>query len=95
MVKRLIPSLNRILIEKIVPPSKTNVSILLLEKSSKLLSSGLVSKQLNSRKVVAIGPGTWDKAGNLILVAVKKGDTVLLSEYGGTEVKLGDMEYAL
>ncbi|KAI4347731.1 hypothetical protein L6164_008514 [Bauhinia variegata] len=82
MAKRLILSLNRVLIEKIVPPSKTNAGILLPEKSSKL----------NSGKVVAIGPGTRDKAGNLISVAVKEGDTVLLPEYGGTEVKLGDKE---
>lgn len=35
MAKRLIPSLNRVLVEKIVPPSKTNAGILLPEKSSK------------------------------------------------------------
>ncbi|KAI4313778.1 hypothetical protein L6164_026732 [Bauhinia variegata] len=85
MAKRLIPSLNRVLIEKIVPPSKTNAGILLPEKSSKL----------NSGKVVAVGAGTRGKDGKLIPVAVKEGDTVLLPEYGGTEVKLGDKEYHL
>jgi len=50
--------------------------------------------QLNSGKVVAVGPGTRDKSGSLIPVAVKEGDTVLLPEYGGTDVKLGDKEYA-
>ncbi|XP_020599930.1 10 kDa chaperonin, mitochondrial-like [Phalaenopsis equestris] len=68
MAKRLIPSLNRILVEKIVPPSKTNAGILLPEKTSKL----------NSGKVVAVGPGTRDREGNLIPVAVKEGDVVLL-----------------
>lgn len=48
--------------------------------------------QLNSGKVVAVGPGTRDKDGNLIPVTLKEGDTVLLPEYGGTEVKLGDKE---
>lgn len=48
--------------------------------------------QLNSGKVVAVGPGTHDKDGNLIPVTLKEGDTVLLPEYGGTEVKLGDKE---
>ncbi|KAJ8648664.1 hypothetical protein MRB53_001687 [Persea americana] len=85
MAKRLIPSLNRVLIEKIVPPSKTSAGILLPEKTSKL----------NSGKVVAVGPGTHDKDGNLIPVTLKEGDTVLLPEYGGTEVKLGDKEYHL
>lgn len=44
--------------------------------------------------MVAVGPGTRDKSGNLIPVAVKEGDTVLLPEYGGTQVKLGEKEYA-
>jgi chaperonin GroES len=44
--------------------------------------------QLNAAKVVAVGPGERDKEGKLIPVALKEGDTVLLPEYGGTEVKL-------
>ncbi|KAI3708362.1 hypothetical protein L2E82_37530 [Cichorium intybus] len=36
MTKRLILCLNRVLVEKIVPPSKTTADILLPEKSSKL-----------------------------------------------------------
>ncbi|KAH1188801.1 chaperonin, mitochondrial [Glycine max] len=83
MAKRLIPCFNRILIEKIVPPSKTSAGILLPEKTS----------QLNSGKVIAVGPGSRDKAGNLIPVSVKEGDHVLLPEYGGTQIKLDDKEY--
>lgn len=37
MAKRLIPTLNRILVEKIVPPTKTNTGILLPEKTAKVL----------------------------------------------------------
>ncbi|KAI3759061.1 hypothetical protein L6452_06634 [Arctium lappa] len=80
MAKRLIPCLNRVLMEKIVPPSKTTTGILLPDKSSKL----------NSGKVIVVGPGTRDKSGNTILVSVNEGDTALLPEYGGTEVKLGE-----
>ncbi|KAL6548077.1 hypothetical protein OROHE_009139 [Orobanche hederae] len=65
-------------------PSKTTDGILLPEKSSK-----------NSGKVVAVGSGLLDKAGNTIPVAVKEGDTVLLPEYGGTEIKLSEKEYHL
>ncbi|ONK78514.1 uncharacterized protein A4U43_C02F19580 [Asparagus officinalis] len=83
MAKRLIPALNRILVEKIAPPSKTSAGILLPEKTAKL----------NSGKVIAVGPGARGKDGNLIPVCVKEGDVVLLPEYGGTEVKLGDKEY--
>ncbi|KAM6576814.1 hypothetical protein CsatB_028651 [Cannabis sativa] len=85
MARRLIPLFDRILIEKIVPPAKTNSGILLPEKTSKL----------NSGKVVAVGQGGRDRDGKLIPVHVKEGDTVLLPEYGGTEVKLADKEYHL
>lgn len=85
MAKRLIPMLNRVLVEKIVAPSKTTAGILLPETSSKL----------NSGKVVAVGPGLRNKQGQHIPVSVKEGDTVLLPEYGGTAVKLGEKEYHL
>ena len=50
--------------------------------------------QLNSGKVVAVGPGERDKDGKLIPVSLKEGDTVLLPEYGGLEVKLApEKEY--
>ncbi|XWS71290.1 hypothetical protein CRYUN_Cryun03dG0126000 [Craigia yunnanensis] len=83
MAKRLIPSFNRILVEKIIPPSKTNSGILLPEKTPKL----------NSGKVVAVGPGARDRDGKLIPVNLNEGDTVLLPEYGGTQVKLGEKDY--
>ncbi|KAG9157479.1 hypothetical protein Leryth_010318 [Lithospermum erythrorhizon] len=85
MAKRLIPLLNRVVVEKIVPPSKTTAGILLPQKTSKL----------NSGRVVAVGPGSHDREGKIIPVSVKEGDTVLLPEYGGTEVKLGEKEYHL
>ncbi|XP_038994152.1 10 kDa chaperonin, mitochondrial-like [Hibiscus syriacus] len=77
--------LNRVLVEKILPPSKTTAGILLPEKSTKL----------NSGKVVAVGPGTRDKEGKTIPVPFKEGDTVLLPEFGGSQVKLGDKEFHL
>ncbi|KAK3221754.1 hypothetical protein Dsin_008779 [Dipteronia sinensis] len=85
MAKRLLPTLNRVLIEKIVPPSKTSAGILLPEKSNKL----------NSGKVIAVGPGARDSQGKMIPVAFKEGDTVLLPEYGGTEIKLDEKEFHL
>ncbi|XP_019167617.1 PREDICTED: 10 kDa chaperonin, mitochondrial-like [Ipomoea nil] len=83
--KRLLPTLNRVLVEKITAPAKTTSGILLPEKSF----------QLNSGKVVAVGPGLRDKAGNVVPVALKEGDTVLLPDYGGTQVKLDDKEFHL
>lgn len=49
--------------------------------------------QLNSGKVVAVGPGLRDNEGKVIPLSVKEGDTVLLPEYGGSQIKLDDKEY--
>ncbi|XP_058751725.1 10 kDa chaperonin-like, partial [Vicia villosa] len=55
----------------------------------------LVSKQLISGKVIAVGPGSRDRSGNLISVSVKEDDHVLLPEYGGSQIKLDDKEFHL
>ncbi|CAO2837414.1 unnamed protein product [Amaranthus hypochondriacus] len=85
MAKRLIPTFNRILIEKITAPAKTTAGILLPESSNKL----------NSGKVIAVGPGSRSNDGKIIPVSLKEGDTVLLPEYGGSEIKLQDKTFHL
>ena len=45
-------------------------------------------------KVIAVGK-KLDKDGKEIAFDVKKGDTVLLPKYGGTEVKLNDKKLQL
>lgn len=47
MAKRLIPTFNRILVEKIVPPSKTSAGVLLPEKTSQLNSGNVVAVSLD------------------------------------------------
>ena len=43
-------------------------------------------------QVVALGTGKRDDDGKVIPFTVKKGDKVLISKYGGTEIKIdGDM----
>src|SRR5438477_9946649 len=41
-------------------------------------------------EVVALGTGKLDDNGKKIEFTVKKGDKVLISKYGGTEIKIGD-----
>jgi chaperonin GroES len=45
--------------------------------------------------VEAIGTGKLDDAGKPIPFNVKKGDRVLMPKYGGTEVKIDDIEYQI
>jgi chaperonin GroES len=46
-------------------------------------------------EVVALGTGKRDEDGKLIEFTVKKGDKVLISKYGGTEVKLDGASYLI
>ena len=45
--------------------------------------------------VVAVGTGKTGDDGKKILLEVKKGDRVLVSKYGGTEIKLNGKEYRI
>jgi chaperonin GroES len=45
--------------------------------------------------VVALGTGKVDENGKKIEFNVKVGDRVLISKYGGTEIKLDDQNYLI
>ena len=46
-------------------------------------------------EVIALGTGKKNEDGKVQPFEVKVGDRVLISKYGGTEVKLGDKKYTL
>ena len=46
-------------------------------------------------KVVALGTGKRDEDGKNIPFVVKAGDTVLISKYGGTEIKVDGTSYLI
>ena len=46
-------------------------------------------------KVIALGTGKLDDEGKKIAFTVKKGDKVLISKYGGTEVKVDGESYLI
>jgi len=45
--------------------------------------------------VVALGTGKTDDDGKKVPFEVKKGDRVLTSKYGGTEIKIDGKEYKI
>jgi len=62
-------------------------------------SSGIVlpdtAKEKPQRgKVLAVGKGRYED-GKLVPLEVAKGDEVIFSKYGGTEIKLGADEYLI
>jgi chaperonin GroES len=46
-------------------------------------------------KVVALGTGKVDDNGKKVDFTVKKGDKVLISKYGGTEIKVDGESYLI
>ena len=46
-------------------------------------------------EVVAVGPGELNEKGDRIEIDVNKGDKVIYSKYGGTEIKVEGTEYLI
>lgn len=52
-------------------------------------------KKQKTATVIAVGPGKTTAEGKTLPMSVKAGDTVLLDDYSGTEVKIDDQEYVI
>ena len=52
-------------------------------------------KKPREGEVVAVGPGRLLDSGERAAPEIKVGDVVVYSEYGGTEVKIGDEDYVI
>ena len=46
-------------------------------------------------EVLAVGEGKFNEDGKRMKLDVKKGDTVLIGKYSGTEIKIEDTEYTI
>lgn len=79
--KRIIPLLNRIVVRKIEPQNKTTSGIIITKPDSQTYGV-----------VLEAGPGSYDNLGKVVPLTVKVGDTVMLPEFGGQKVKLGEQE---
>ncbi|KAJ5127975.1 10 kDa heat shock protein mitochondrial [Penicillium atrosanguineum] len=85
-IKNLAPLLDRVLVQRIKPEAKTASGIFLPESSV---------KEQNEAKVLAVGPGAFDKDGKRLPMGVASGDKVLIPMFGGSAIKVGEEEYSL
>ena len=76
---------DRVLVEPIEEKEQTIGGIIIPDSAKEKPMQG---------KVIAVGK-KLDKDGKEIAFDVKKGDTVLLPKYGGTEVKINDKKLQL
>jgi chaperonin GroES len=81
------PLADHILIEPIKKEEKSKAGILLPETTEK--------ERPEEGKVIEVGPGRKNSAGKRIPLDIEKGDIVIFSKYGPTEIKIKDKEYLI
>jgi chaperonin GroES len=65
-----------------------------VKKGGIIIPDSAKEKPMESR-VIALGTGKTDDNGKKIPFEIKEGDRVLVSKYGGTEIKLDGKEYKI
>ncbi len=80
------PLSDRILVERVAEEEKTKGGLFIPDTAKEKPAEG---------KVVAAGNGRMGEDGKLLAMDVKVGDRVLFSKYGGTEVKIDDIDYVI
>lgn len=83
-----------------IKPLADRVVVRPLEESDQKTPSGIYIPDTAKEKpqlaeVVAVGPGRVSDEGKLIPIAVKIGDHVFHSKYGGTNIKFEGDEYII
>ena len=79
LYRSLVPLGDRILVQRAPKVAQTSSGLYLPTDKTKAPNEGTV---------IAVGPGQTDVTGTLHPTTLKKGDTVLLPEYGGTKVDI-------
>ncbi len=80
------PLNDRLLVQRLEEEAKTAGGIIIPDSAKEKPAQG---------KVVAVGPGKTNDAGERVALQVKAGDVILFSKYGGTDVKLDGEDYLI
>jgi chaperonin GroES len=65
------------------------------EKHGSIIIPDTAKEKPQEAEVIAVGPGKRGTDGNRIPMEVKDGDRVLVSKYGGTDVKINGAEHVI
>jgi chaperonin GroES len=65
------------------------------EKKGGIIIPDTAKEKPQEAEVIAVGPGKRNDEGQRIPLELKKGDRVLISKYGGTDVKLDGVEHVI
>jgi chaperonin GroES len=86
MALNIKPLGDRLLVEPVAEKEVKKGGIIIPDSAKEKPQEGIV---------VALGTGKTDDDGKKVPFEVKKGDRVLVSKYGGTEIKLDGKEYKI
>lgn len=81
------PTADHVLIEAVSEGEKTASGIIIPETADQ--------ERPEQGKVVAVGPGKMLDSGERRPVSVKKGDKVIFSKYGPTEISIDGKDYLM
>ena len=77
---------DRVLVKRVEEETKTKGGIIIPDSATEKPTKG---------KVVAVGNGARNEAGQVVPLDVKKDDVVLFAKWGGTEVKVDGEEFLI
>jgi len=80
------PLNDRILVKRLEEEKTTKGGIIIPDSAKEKPAEG---------EVIAVGKGKLNDKGERIALELKKGDRVLFSKYGGTDVKLDGEDYLI
>ncbi|MFC1832882.1 co-chaperone GroES [Thermodesulfobacteriota bacterium] len=80
------PLSDRLLVQRLEEKDRSAGGIIIPDSAKEKQARG---------KVIAAGPGKVDDSGKRVKLQVKKGNIVLFSQYGGTDVKLDGIDYLI
>jgi chaperonin GroES len=83
MASKLHPTADRLVVRPIKQDEKTKGGIILPDTAKEKPQEG---------EVVAVGPGRMTDEGKRIPMEIKVGDRVIYAKYGGSEIKVDDVE---
>jgi len=86
MSNTITPLGDRVLVKRRKPKEQTEGGIILPESAQ---------EQSQEAEVIALGTGSTNEEGQKKAFSVKVNDVVLISKYGGTEIKLNGEDHVL
>lgn len=81
------PLRDNVIIEPTSPEEVTASGIIIPDTADK--------EKTEQGTVVAVGPGKKNKDGSVVSLDIKKGDVVLFSKYGPTEIEVAGTDYLI